>query len=66
MMEIRVITTEIEVQTLSVDSIPALLETAARFIRMEIVAGKIAMSDGDCIEWGIEISNNVSIKGKPG
>ena len=60
-MKIRKYTMIIATETLSPDSIPALLAEVAENIRKETTCGELTKDDGDTIRWTLDIEKQEEI-----
>jgi hypothetical protein len=51
-MQATKFTVTVEVEVLSLDVVPGLLDEVAEIIRRENRSGSLLKEDGDCVKWG--------------
>lgn len=60
-MKVRMVMLSVEVQTLSVDSLSAMLHQVADSINREITSGTLNMDDGDTVTWAVKYGDLVPV-----
>lgn len=60
-MKVRKVTVSVFCETLSIDSVPALLAEVITQIQNEHHSGKLVASDGDCIRWETDYSEPTTV-----